>query len=78
MKEEKSREILWAPWRIEYILSPDKEDACIFCSRYPKNEDKKNLILYRGETGFVIMNRFPNYEPFPLQQRPFDGGSLSP
>jgi ATP adenylyltransferase len=59
MKEEKSREILWAPWRIEYILSPDKEDACIFCSRYPKNEDKKNLILYRGETGFVIMNRFP-------------------
>lgn len=52
---------LWAPWRIEYILSEkdQKKSACIFCERYPQKADKKNLILFRGEQAFVIMNKFP-------------------
>ena len=52
---------LWAPWRMEYILSvkEENETGCIFCKRIPQNDDKKNLILYRGETVFVIMNKFP-------------------
>lgn len=49
---------LWAPWRIEYILS-EKTDECIFC-KYPKmNDDKKYLILYRGEKAFIILNKYP-------------------
>lgn len=51
---------LWAPWRIEYILSSDKKsDECIFCSRLAQSDDAGNLILYRGREAFVIMNRFP-------------------
>ncbi|MBN2226024.1 MAG: HIT domain-containing protein [candidate division Zixibacteria bacterium] len=49
---------LWAPWRAEYILGP-KEKGCIFCNALKGRNDKKNLILYRGDKTFVIMNKFP-------------------
>lgn len=48
---------LWAPWRIEYILSP-KPDYCIFCE-YPKRRDDEAYILYRGERVFTLMNIYP-------------------
>ncbi len=49
---------LWAPWRMEYILS-EKPEGCIFCDKPAQNEDRKNLILYRGASCFVIMNYYP-------------------
>ncbi len=49
---------LWAPWRIEYITREKKEE-CIFCDKPREENDKKNLILYKGETSFIIMNRYP-------------------
>lgn len=33
--------------------------GCIFCDKPAVNEDKKNLILYRGKHNFVLMNLFP-------------------
>lgn len=49
---------LWAPWRIEYIIS-EKPKECFLC-QYPKdNNDQKRLILYRGDETFVIMNYYP-------------------
>ncbi len=52
---------LWAPWRMEYILSEKKNKSCLFCdiSKANKTADKKNLILYRGKYCFVLMNRYP-------------------
>ena len=52
---------LWAPWRMEYISQEESETSrsCIFCSRITQNRDKKNLIVFRGELAFIIMNRFP-------------------
>ncbi|RMD89593.1 MAG: HIT domain-containing protein [Calditrichaeota bacterium] len=52
-------QILWAPWRMEYILGNDKEEGCIFCNKPKQTNDKKNLILYRGKYSFVIMNKYP-------------------
>ena len=52
-------EILWAPWRIEYIENAEEYRGCIFCDKSKEKDDKKNLIVYRGELGFVIMNRYP-------------------
>jgi len=49
---------LWAPWRCEFILS-EKEKGCILCKRLKKRNDDKNLILFRGKSCFVILNRFP-------------------
>ena len=49
---------LWAPWRIEYIAG-EKEEGCIFCDKPKEGRDKENLILHKGDTGFIIMNRYP-------------------
>jgi len=51
-------ENLWAPWRIDYILSK-KPAGCIFCDKPAENRDDDNLILLRGKHHFIIMNAFP-------------------
>lgn len=56
--EEKKR-ILWAPWRIQYIENCDKPEGCIFCDKPAEDRDRENLIVHRGDTVFVIMNRYP-------------------
>ena len=53
-------ERLWAPWRMRYIESnPDDEQICIFCQKPKESKDKENLILYRSDLSFVIMNKYP-------------------
>ena len=49
---------IWAPWRIEYILS-DKEGGCFLCTMTGETSDRDNLILKRGTTCFIVMNRYP-------------------
>ena len=46
---------LWAPWRMEYILS-EKEKECIFCLAL---SDEGNLALYKGSLSMVMMNKYP-------------------
>lgn len=50
---------LFTPWRMKYINSNKKQDTCIFCSVVEQNEDSNNLIIYRGENCYLILNRFP-------------------
>ena len=50
--------VLWAPWRIDYILGP-KPDACALCVPSSDHEDDARHILYRGRDVFVIMNKYP-------------------
>ena len=49
---------LWAPWRMEYVKAP-KEDENIFNDKVNSKNDRDNLILYRGDFSFVIMNLYP-------------------
>jgi ATP adenylyltransferase len=49
---------LWAPWRIEYILAP-RDGSCFLCDMFAAADDRKNLILHRGPTCAVVMNRYP-------------------
>jgi len=51
-------EILWAPWRMEYILG-EKEPGCIFCPHTRQGTDEDNLILFKGRLTMVMMNKFP-------------------
>ncbi len=52
-------QVLWAPWRMDYILSENKEGSCIFCPGEDRNTDEGRLILYVGSMTMVVMNRFP-------------------
>ncbi|MDY7035931.1 MAG: HIT domain-containing protein [Thermodesulfobacteriota bacterium] len=52
-------ERLWAPWRMTYILSDQRDGDCIFCAGDDRSEDDKRLILYAGSLSMVIMNMFP-------------------
>ena len=52
-------ERLWAPWRLSYIENASKAEGCIFDDLPAENNDRENLILYRGTLVFVMLNGFP-------------------
>jgi ATP adenylyltransferase len=56
------KEILYAPWRTDYITG-ERIEGCVFChiSEHEK-EDEKQHVLYRDEHCFIVMNRYP-YTP---------------
>jgi ATP adenylyltransferase len=62
-------ERLWAPWREKFILC-EKEPGCFLCRTARENQDRKNLILFRGKRCFVILNRYP-YNNGHLMVAPF-------
>jgi ATP adenylyltransferase len=60
---------LWAPWRIEYITGP-KRGECIFCLPASSVADEDNLVVRRGQSSLVMLNRFP-YAPGHLMVAPY-------
>jgi ATP adenylyltransferase len=44
---------------MEYIQNHDRPESCIFCREAASEDGAANLIVYRGKTAFVILNRFP-------------------
>lgn len=50
--------VLWAPWRMDYILGADKPQGCIFC---PEAEEdlKARLVLFSGRLTRIMMNKYP-------------------
>ena len=56
---------MWSPWRAQHIeKASDTYDRpvggpSLFARLAAEQEDEKNLILWRGEETFVIMNRYP-------------------
>lgn len=60
---------LWAPWRIDYIRS-EKEKNCFLCRIFEGNQDRENLLLLRGKTCAILMNRYP-YNSGHLMIAPF-------
>ena len=56
------QDILYAPWRDEYVTN-DKIEGCVFC-HISTNADKDSdlHVLYRDEYCFIVMNKYP-YTP---------------
>jgi ATP adenylyltransferase len=50
---------LWSPWRYRYVSTAEPTAACIFCTKSQEHRDKENLILYRGQRNFALLNLFP-------------------
>ena len=54
-------EILWNPWRYEYIKQftvKKEQEECLFC-RLQKQDDNEALIIYRGKHSFIVLNAYP-------------------
>jgi ATP adenylyltransferase len=51
---------LWTPHRLVYIQNGQqpKKEECPFCLA-PQGSDEDGLIVFRGETCFVLLNLFP-------------------
>jgi ATP adenylyltransferase len=60
-----SYENLWAPWRLDYIKDPErkpepKPDDCFLCRyRDEPGADASHFVVHRGQSTFVVLNRFP-------------------
>jgi ATP adenylyltransferase len=54
-------EHLHAPWRIDYILAPKepKGEDSLFTQIAQSSDDEANLVLWRGQSCYVVMNRYP-------------------
>ena len=66
-------ERIWSPWRMAYIQAAKEQGedgGCIFCDLPAEGDDKRTMILARGELAFVIVNSFP-YNPGHLMVAPF-------
>jgi len=53
-------ERLHAPWRMAYVTQIGNTNCgCVFCDKPRQNQDAENLIIFRGEHNFIILNAFP-------------------
>ncbi len=53
-------EHIWTPWRYTYITNVDRTPGCVFCHLLANGlEDRNNLILYRGNLNFIVLNLYP-------------------
>ena len=50
---------IWSPWRYHYIKQADKDSHCVFCEIDASRDDESNLVVFRGQSNFIVLNRFP-------------------
>ncbi|MBN1755636.1 HIT domain-containing protein [bacterium] len=50
---------LWAPWRMAYIERGDLDKECLFCSKQNSLDWEEDLVLFKGQRAFILMNLYP-------------------
>ena len=52
---------IWTPWRYQYITNiiAGEIPECVFCDAARRTDDEVTLVVHRGVSSFVILNRFP-------------------
>ncbi len=50
---------LWAPWRFAYFEDPFPVEGCLFCWAPRQEDSPTNLVVYRGEHAYAMLNRYP-------------------
>jgi ATP adenylyltransferase len=65
-------DILWSPWRYDYIAGKPKPTECIFCTIAADTaRDEENFVLTRADHNFVVLNVYP-YTSGHLMVVPYD------
>ena len=56
-----SMEMLYAPWRIQYITAPKpaRPDTSIFTQIAQSSDDVANFVVARERTCYALLNRYP-------------------
>ena len=52
-------DIMYTPWRYDYVSSVDERTGCIFCEKAAEDNDRENLVVWRAEKCFAILNLYP-------------------
>jgi ATP adenylyltransferase len=59
-------EILWSPWRNQYVTAEERATGCVFCRLAAGGEggadadfDAAHFVLFRGRHNFVVLNLYP-------------------
>ena len=53
-KDSRGLDHIWTPWRMKYIQQNNQDDGCIFCLAANGEDDRENLIFYRGVYAFML------------------------
>lgn len=51
--------IIWSPWREKFIRSKKNKKKCVLCQKIKSKNDRKELVVYRGEKCCVMLNLYP-------------------
>jgi ATP adenylyltransferase len=51
-------ERLWTPWRMSYV-GGTRVSGCVFCDKAAGDDDEANLVVFRGEHAYVLLNLYP-------------------
>ncbi len=53
-------DLLWAPWRNQYIMRDlKKKRGCVFCRMEKERRDAKNFVIARRKYCFAVLNIYP-------------------
>ncbi len=52
-------DIMYTPWRYEYVSTVDERKGCIFCDKAAEDDDRKNLIVLRADKCMAMLNLYP-------------------
>jgi ATP adenylyltransferase len=44
---------------MNYIMSHEHKVGCIFCDALDQNDGVENLVVFRGQKAYAILNRYP-------------------
>lgn len=53
-------DVLWSPWRFQYVSAKQPRDGCVFCRiGATPEEDAENFVLGRARENYLVLNRYP-------------------
>ncbi len=52
-------DLLWSPWRYNYVSKASPSDPCIFCEKGSQDRDAENYVVHRARKNFLLLNLFP-------------------